>query len=45
MTVAELESGLVELGRYIYSQECLDRRRAGFKAQVAWGATLEAARA
>ena len=43
MTVAELESGLVELGRYIYSQECLDRRRAGFKAQVAWGATLEAA--
>ena len=37
MTVAELEEGLVELGRYIYSQECTDRRRAGFKRQVAAG--------
>lgn len=43
MTVEDLEAGLVRLGRYIYSQECLDRRRAGFKAQVAWGAALEAA--
>ncbi|HSJ70114.1 MAG TPA: radical SAM protein [Acidimicrobiia bacterium] len=38
MTVAELESGLVELGRYIYSEGDLTSRRAGFKAQVRSGA-------
>jgi radical SAM superfamily enzyme YgiQ (UPF0313 family) len=39
MTVEQLESGLVELGRDIYSQENLDRRRAGFKEQAVRGAT------
>ena len=38
MTVAELESGLVELGRYIYSEGNLASRRAGFKEQVRSGA-------
>jgi radical SAM superfamily enzyme YgiQ (UPF0313 family) len=37
MSVEELESSFVELGRYIYSAECLERRRRGFKAQVAAG--------
>jgi radical SAM superfamily enzyme YgiQ (UPF0313 family) len=35
MTVEELEGGLVELGRHLYSQESTDRRRAGFKQQAA----------
>ena len=35
MTVEELEGGLVELGRHLYSQESTDRRRSGFKQQVA----------
>jgi radical SAM superfamily enzyme YgiQ (UPF0313 family) len=43
MTVADLEAGLVRLGLDIYSLESLDRRRAGFKAQVARGSALEAA--
>ncbi len=34
MTVEQLEAGLVDLGRDIYSQENLDRRRAAFKQQV-----------
>ncbi|MEA2009994.1 MAG: radical SAM protein, partial [Actinomycetota bacterium] len=38
MTVQELETGLVELGRYIYSEEATNRRRAAFKQQVAGGA-------
>jgi radical SAM superfamily enzyme YgiQ (UPF0313 family) len=37
MTVEQLEKGLVDLGRYIYSKEATDRRRAGFKQQVAAG--------
>ena len=37
MTVSDLEAGLVRLGTHIYSQECLDRRRAGFRMQVARG--------
>jgi radical SAM superfamily enzyme YgiQ (UPF0313 family) len=37
MTVRQLEEGLVELGRHIYSSETTERRRAGFKAQVAAG--------
>ena len=37
MTVEELEKGLVDLGRYIYSEEATARRRAGFKEQVAAG--------
>jgi radical SAM superfamily enzyme YgiQ (UPF0313 family) len=40
MTVAELEAGLVDLGREIYSAENLARRRAGFKAQVEAGTAL-----
>jgi radical SAM superfamily enzyme YgiQ (UPF0313 family) len=43
MTVPDLEAGLVRLGLDIYSQESLDRRRAGFKAQVARGPALEVA--
>ncbi len=39
MTVADLEAGLVDLGREIYSLENLTRRRAGFKAQAARGMT------
>ncbi|MGB5566517.1 MAG: B12-binding domain-containing radical SAM protein, partial [Acidimicrobiia bacterium] len=37
MTVEALERGLVELGRHLYSQESTDRRRDGFKRQVAAG--------
>jgi len=37
MTVRQLEQGLVDLGRYIYSEEATERRRAGFKRQVAAG--------
>jgi hypothetical protein len=37
MSVQQLETGLVELGRHIYSQERTDRRRAGFRRQVAIG--------
>jgi len=37
MTVEELERGLVELGRHLYSQESTDRRRSAFKRQVAAG--------
>ncbi|MEN8234951.1 MAG: radical SAM protein [Actinomycetota bacterium] len=44
MTVEQLEAGLVELGRYIYSQECTDKRRAGFKMQVAAGMRARALR-
>jgi hypothetical protein len=35
MSVQQLETGLVELGRYIYSGETTSRRRAGFKRQAA----------
>ncbi len=45
MTVAELEGGLVDLGRHLYSQDSLDRRRSGFKRQVAAGADSRPARA
>jgi radical SAM superfamily enzyme YgiQ (UPF0313 family) len=38
MTVQDLESGLVELGRHLYSQTSTQRRRSGFKRQVAAGA-------
>ncbi len=37
MSVQQLETGLVELGRYLYSEETTSRRRAGFKQQVAVG--------
>ncbi len=37
MTVEQLEAGLVDLGREIYSQQNLDRRRAAFKQQVVRG--------
>ncbi|HZJ47741.1 MAG TPA: radical SAM protein [Acidimicrobiia bacterium] len=37
MTVEQLEKGLVDLGRYIYSEKATDRRRDGFKRQVAAG--------
>jgi radical SAM superfamily enzyme YgiQ (UPF0313 family) len=37
MSVQQLETGLVELGRHLYSQESTDRRRAGFKRQAAIG--------
>jgi radical SAM superfamily enzyme YgiQ (UPF0313 family) len=37
MTVEALETGLVELGRHLYSQESMDRRRSAFKRQVAAG--------
>ncbi len=37
MTVRQLETGLVELGRYLYSEEATDRRRAGFKRQAEAG--------
>jgi radical SAM superfamily enzyme YgiQ (UPF0313 family) len=37
MTVEELEHGLVDLGRHLYSQESTDRRRSGFKKQAAAG--------
>ena len=33
MTVDQLEHGLVDLGRRLYSREATDRRRSGFKAQ------------
>lgn len=38
MTVEQLEGGLVELGRHLYSQTTTERRRHGFKRQVAAGA-------
>jgi len=38
MSVRQLETGLVELGRYIYSEEATNLRRAGFKQQAAAGA-------
>ena len=37
MTVEELEHGLVDLGRHLYSQESTDQRRSGFKKQAAAG--------
>lgn len=37
MTAQDLESGLVELGRHLYSQTSTERRRRGFKRQVAAG--------
>jgi len=40
MTVEQLEKGLVDLGRYIYSEEDTERRREGFKRQVAAGRDL-----
>jgi radical SAM superfamily enzyme YgiQ (UPF0313 family) len=42
MSVQQLETGLVELGRYIYSEEATRRRRAGFKQQAAAGAARRA---
>jgi hypothetical protein len=33
MTVPELEHGLVELGRHIYSEDATARRRSAFKDQ------------
>jgi radical SAM superfamily enzyme YgiQ (UPF0313 family) len=33
MTVPQLEAGLVDLGRRLYSAEATQRRRAGFKQQ------------
>jgi radical SAM superfamily enzyme YgiQ (UPF0313 family) len=44
MTVDELEDGLVELGRHLYSRESTDRRRGGFKRQVAAGEAVDSAR-
>ena len=44
MTVEELERGLVDLGRHLYSQESTDRRRSGFKRQVAAGRASNAER-
>lgn len=35
MSVEALENGLVELGRHLYSRASTDRRRSGFKRQVA----------
>ncbi|MEA3510203.1 MAG: radical SAM protein, partial [Actinomycetota bacterium] len=43
MTVQQLETGLVELGRYLYSGEATSRRRAGFGRQVAVGVGHHAA--
>ncbi len=37
MSVQQLETGLVELGRHLYSQESTDHRRTGFRRQVAIG--------
>ena len=45
MTVEELEGGLVDLGRQLYSQESTARRRDGFKRQVAAGELGDRARA
>jgi len=45
MTVEELEDGLVELGRHLYSRESTDRRRDGFKLQVAAGELVDRAQA
>jgi radical SAM superfamily enzyme YgiQ (UPF0313 family) len=42
MSVQQLETGLVELGRHIYSEEATRRRRAGFKQQAAAGAARRA---
>jgi radical SAM superfamily enzyme YgiQ (UPF0313 family) len=42
MTVEELETGLVDLGRYIYSEECTRRRRRGFLAQARTGPEVAA---
>ena len=42
MSVEALESGLVELGRHLYSQASTDQRRSGFKRQAAAGADAEA---
>ena len=42
MTVSQLETGLVELGRHLYSAEATKRRRAGFKEQ--WRAGMRARR-
>ncbi|MEN8114282.1 MAG: radical SAM protein [Actinomycetota bacterium] len=44
MTVEQLEAGLVELGRHIYSHEVTDHRREGFKAQVVAGMRARAMR-
>ena len=38
MSVQQLETGLVELGRYLYSEETTSLRRAGFRQQAAVGA-------
>ena len=37
MTVDELRSGLVDLGRYLYSQSSVDRRRSAFRTQAIRG--------
>jgi radical SAM superfamily enzyme YgiQ (UPF0313 family) len=42
MSVQQLETGLVELGRHIYSEEATRRRRAGFKQQAAAGGARRA---
>ena len=42
MTVSQLEAGLVELGRHLYSAEATKRRRAAFKEQ--WRAGMRARR-
>ena len=41
MTVAELEHGLVELGRHLYSDAAAARRRSAFKAQWRVGRARE----
>jgi radical SAM superfamily enzyme YgiQ (UPF0313 family) len=43
MTVEQLRAGLVELGRYLYSQSAVDRRRSAFQAQAASGLTADEA--
>jgi radical SAM superfamily enzyme YgiQ (UPF0313 family) len=39
MTVEQLRVGLVELGRYLYSQSSVDRRRSSFETQAIRGLT------
>jgi len=41
MTAEQLRAGLVDLGRYLYSQSAVDRRRSSFKAQAARGLMVD----
>jgi hypothetical protein len=41
MSVQDLETGLVELGRYLYSEDATARRRSAFKDQWRRGRARE----